>query len=178
MTCSVIFLSCKKYPAALPIIIGKSSAMQLTGFVGFFLSFIPKVPHIHFCITVSTHILDDVHTLTKTAASWIFQTWSCPFDLTLYSITRSRPCTCFSRCEGRPWWFTTNDLPEGECSPCRCILCSHVKADHYHLSSYMSGSGKYAWFSLLGKRCVLIAGPPCCQSSNGTSHFCWLIWNK
>lgn len=42
--------------------------------------------------------------------------------LTLYSITRSRPCTCSTRCEGRPWWCTSNDSPDGEGAQCTCIF--------------------------------------------------------
>lgn len=58
-------------------------------------------------------------------------------ELTLYSITRSRPCTCFARCERRPRWCTLNDLPKGGGTPCSCIL--HVKAGHYHPSLYTWG---------------------------------------
>lgn len=61
------------------------------------------------------------------------------FDKTLFSIMRSRPHTCFSRCARRPWWWTRNDLPDGEGTACCCILYNHVKADYYHPSCYMSG---------------------------------------
>lgn len=149
----------------LPSIIGMSSALQWN-------QFLFVCCHQNCCLLKCFLKVLHTHKHTHTCA------------LTLYSITRSRPCTCFTRCEGSPRWCTLNDLPEGEGTPCTCILyiqpCKGWSLPFIFVC--MSGSREYACCSLLGKRCVihkktvlitehgLYLLSPCSRSSSDASH--------
>lgn len=145
MRCSTT--QCKNQPAWLDVMCFFNISFLRHNLSGRFQTVIYMSGRHSYCSVVIFTALGTSHTarthvFSTTTASQISQTRSCLlFELTLYSIMRSRPCTCFSRWEERPRWCFPNDLPEGEGTPCSC---SHLRVGHYHPSLYMSGFRDYA----------------------------------